>query len=229
MRPLFPNKPIQVIDIAEEQRIQREAEGLMELHDYIKAHPDAPVKDIAKFMPPIDSRAVSKAIQLLAMRKNQIQSEQKERGTWSAPENTKPDENSKKFVAVLNKKIEIGKLMNALGHMTAGLSGGYGEGHKMHFLEYVDKDGGKHPNISHFPFIILKVENSNKIRSLRNEAIKRGILFTDFTSTMTVGTSSDQLERTKNTPESELEYFGICLFGGALELKELTGKFSLFN
>jgi len=39
--------------------------------------------------------------------------------------NNLPDENSKRFVAVLNKKIEIGKLMNALGHMTVGLTGSY--------------------------------------------------------------------------------------------------------
>lgn len=95
-----------------------------------------------------------------------------------------PDENSQRFIAVLNKKVEIGKLMNALGHMTAGLAGGYGQGHDMHFLEYQDKDGGVHPHISHFPFIILKADNSNKIRSVRQEAISRKILFTDFTSTL---------------------------------------------
>jgi len=44
-----------------------------------------------------------------------------------------------------------------------------------------------------------------------------------------VGTSNDQIERTKNTPELELEYWGICLFGKTSELKEFTGKFSLFN
>lgn len=140
-----------------------------------------------------------------------------------------PDENSQRFIAVLNKKVELGKLMNALGHMTAGLAGGFGKADGMNFLEYVDKDGGIHPHISHFPFIILKADNSNKIRTVRAEAMKKGMLFTDFTSTMTVGTSADQLERTKNTPEIELEYYGICLFGNTAELKEITGKFSLFN
>ncbi len=139
-----------------------------------------------------------------------------------------PDETSQKFTAVLNKKIETGKLMNALGHMSAGLAGGFGKGQEMNFLEYVDKDGGIHSHISHFPFIVLKAENSNQIRKVRNEAIARNILFTDFSSTMTVGTSADQQERTKNTPEAELEYYGICLFGSAQELKEFTGKFSLF-
>jgi len=140
-----------------------------------------------------------------------------------------PNENSKKFVAVLNKKIEMGKLVNTLGHMTAGLAGGFDKGSEMKFLQYVDKDGGVHPNISHFPYIILKAENSNQIRKVRNEAIQRGILCTDFTSTMTVGTSAEQLERTKSTPEQDLEYWGVCMFGNADELKEFTSKFSLFN
>ncbi len=140
-----------------------------------------------------------------------------------------PDEKSQRFVAILNKKIETGKLMNALGHMTAGLAGGFGKGQEMHFLEYKDKDGGVHPYISHFPFIVLKAENSNQIRKIRNEALSRNVMFTDFTSTMTVGTSAEQRERTKNTPELELEYYGICLFGQTDTLKEFTGKFSLFN
>ena len=128
---------------------------------------------------------------------------------------TLPDENSKRFIAVLNKKIEVGKLMNALGHMTAGLAGG-------------NKNGGKHSNISHFPFIILKADNSNQIRTVRNEAMQREIFFSDFTSTMTIGTSEEQVKSTKNTPEAELEYYGICLFGETVVLREFTKKFSLF-
>ena len=139
------------------------------------------------------------------------------------------DENSLRFVTVLNKKIETGKLMNALGHMSAGLAGGFGKSEEMSFLEYKDKDGGVHPNISYFPFIILKAENSNQIRKVRNEALERRIIFTDFTSTMTVGTSAEQVEKTKNTTEADLDYWGICLFGKTTELKEFTGKFSLFN
>ncbi len=145
---------------------------------------------------------------------------------------TLPDENSKRFVAVLNKKIEIGKLMNALGHMTAGLSALLAEEkgiEEMCFLQYQDKDGNRHPNISHFPFIVLRADNSNKIRTIRQQAIEKGILFTDFTSTMTVGTSAEQRARTSRTAESDLEYYGICLFGSTEELKEFTAKFSLYK
>ncbi|WP_436428157.1 DUF2000 family protein [Enterococcus faecium] len=31
------------------------------------------------------------------------------------------------------------------------------------------------------------------------------------------------------TPEQDLEYFGICMFGDTNILKEFTGKFSLFK
>lgn len=140
-----------------------------------------------------------------------------------------PNENDFRFVAILNKKIETGKLMNALGHMTVGLAGKIVPQEEMCLLEYKDKDGGVHPAISHFPFIVLAADNSNKIRTVRNEAIQRGIPFNDFTSTMTVGTSEDQVTRTSNTNELELDYYGITLFGKTSELKEFTSKFSLFR
>ncbi len=41
--------------------------------------------------------------------------------------------------------------------------------------------------------------------------------------------AEDQLVQTKNSKESELEYFGICLFGKAEQLNILTKKFSLFR
>lgn len=140
-----------------------------------------------------------------------------------------PDEQSKRFIAVLNKKTDVGRLMNALGHMTAGLVGGFHDPAAMCFLEYRDKDSGIHPNISHFPFIVLRADNANQIRTVRNECLRRSIPFGDFTSTMTVGSSQEQVERTANTPEVELDYWGIVMFGGTDELREFTKKFSLFQ
>ena len=140
-----------------------------------------------------------------------------------------PDEQSKRFIAILNKKIEPGTLMNALGHITAGLAGGYERRDELCLLRYENKDGGAHPNISHFPFIVLQADNGNQIRTVRAEALRRGIPFTDFTSSMTVGSSAEQRARTQATPEAELEYYGICLFGDSAVLREFTKKFSLFR
>lgn len=134
-----------------------------------------------------------------------------------------------KFVAVLNKKVPSGNLMNALAHATAGLSSSYTAIDEMRFGSYVDKDGNEHKSISDNPYIILRADNSNKIRSLRNALVEAGIHFTDFTNTMTVGTYAEQKERTANTPEEELEYYAICMFGEAEKLSELTKKFSLWR
>ncbi|MFA4814656.1 MAG: DUF2000 domain-containing protein [Candidatus Gracilibacteria bacterium] len=131
-----------------------------------------------------------------------------------------------KFVAVLNKKIEVGKVMNALAHMTVGLANSYPD-KDMGVISYMDKNGGNH-FASKWPYIILRADNSNKIRTLRNILIEKGIPFASFTNAMTVGGWEEQVERSKATPETELEYYGICMLGEKSELDELTKKFSLW-
>lgn len=132
-----------------------------------------------------------------------------------------------KLVAVLNKSIETGKVMNALAHMCIGLGSVIGKA-KLRLTDYEDADGGSHPFISELPFIILS-ENSNKIRKLRNEAIANTIIFNDFTDTMTVGTYKEQIERTLQVTNDSLIYYGIVLFGDWEKVTELTRKCSLWK
>lgn len=134
-----------------------------------------------------------------------------------------------RFIAVLSKKIEIGRALNALGHMTAGLVSQFESREELRMQDYIDKDGTNHPSISDNPFIVLKADNSNKLRTLRNDLIQLGIKFTDFTDTMIEGTYADQHQRTSERPEAELEYFGVCFFADNETARELTKKFSLFN
>jgi hypothetical protein len=134
-----------------------------------------------------------------------------------------------KFVAVLNKKIPVGNLMNALGHVTAGLAASYPNPEEMRFDNYQDKDGNPHANISDNPFIILRADNSNKLRTLRQACVDAGIHFTDFTSTMTEGAYADQQERTLETPEGDLEYYAVAMFGEIEKLNAITKKFSLWR
>lgn len=132
-----------------------------------------------------------------------------------------------KLVAVLNKNIEHGKVMNALAHMCIGLGSVIGQ-ESLRLTDYRDADDGSHPYISEIPFIIL-TENSNKIRKLRQEAIQHQILFNDFTDTMTEGTYLDQIEQTKQVKDQDLIYYGIVLFGDWQKVTELTRKFSLWR
>ncbi|OGJ48746.1 hypothetical protein A2229_01015 [Candidatus Peregrinibacteria bacterium RIFOXYA2_FULL_33_7] len=133
---------------------------------------------------------------------------------------------TKKFIAVLNKKIETGKVMNALAHMTVGLVD-QNKNQDMGVINYEDKDGGAHL-ASKFPYIILRADNSNKIRTLRNALIEKNIPFASFTNAMTIGGWEEQVKRSKETPEPELEYYGICMLGEKSDLEELTKKFSLW-
>ena len=139
-----------------------------------------------------------------------------------------PDERSLRFVALLRRDIPVGNLMNALGHMAAGLAS-LANANDMCFLTYHDKDGQTHPGVSHFGFIVLQAETKEDIRTFRQSLKELGLPFTDFTKSMSIGTSEEQMRATSEIPESELEYFGICTFGATEVLRPLTKKFSLFK
>lgn len=134
------------------------------------------------------------------------------------------------FVCVVNKKIEPPKLLNAIGHMTAGLVYKHQSNlAPMRFRDFIDKDKSVHPATSENGYIVLRAENSNQIRTLRNKLIEEGILFTDFTKTMVEGTYVDQQAEFDKTSELELEYFGICFFEEIEKAKLLTKKFQLYR
>jgi len=133
---------------------------------------------------------------------------------------------TKKFVAVLNKKIEPGRAINALGHMTIGLLSQLSEDESQ-AINYQDQDGGAHIG-SKLPFIILKAKNSNKISTLRHQLIEKNIPFASFNNCMIEKSWEEQIEISSRTSEEDLEYFGVCMYGDKDVLDELTKKFSLF-
>ncbi len=141
--------------------------------------------------------------------------------------NTSPT--THRFVAILNKKVEQGRVMNALGHMAVGFSQLVDNKESLRFDNYTDGDNNLHKSISDNPFIVLAADNSNQIRTLRNKLVELEIPFNDFLSTMVEGTFEDQHKRTEMTPEAELDYWGICFFAENEISKELTKKFSLWK
>jgi hypothetical protein len=138
-------------------------------------------------------------------------------------------DNEHKFVAVLNKKTDLPYLMNALGHMTAGLLAQCENLEAMRFLDYRDSENKTLSMVSHYPFIVLIAKNGNQIRTLRKAAEEAGILYNCFADSMLGSSAEEQLGNTRNTKEADLEYFGICLFGASEILNPLTKKFSLFK
>ena len=111
-----------------------------------------------------------------------------------------------KLVAVMNGKVEVGVVMNALAHMCIGFGADIGRD-SLRLTDYVDSNGGSHPSISEMPFIILKAKNSNKLNALKKEALVQGVQCVNFLDTMTGGSFEEQIERTKQTEDKDLSYY----------------------
>lgn len=132
-----------------------------------------------------------------------------------------------KLVAVMNKGIESGVIMNALAHTSIAF-GAKLEKEKLHLVDYIDKDSHIYPDISKMPFIILR-ENSNKIRSLYQQAVAQNIPHSVFTNTMTEGGWEEQVARTASSHQDDLVFYGIVLFGDYATITDMTKKFSLWR
>jgi len=132
-----------------------------------------------------------------------------------------------KLVAVLNKDVEPGVVLNALAHMTIGLGAEVGKP-SLQLDNYTDVSGNVYPNISQIPFIILRAK-SNEIRRTVNTAKEHKVLHGIFLDTMTGGTYQEQLVRTAASPEEALTYYGCVLFGDWATVSEMTRKFSLWK
>ena len=134
------------------------------------------------------------------------------------------------FTCVVNKKKTPALLMNAVGHMTAGLVEQYKtDTSLMRFRDFIDKDKTVHPSTSENGFIVLRSENSNQLRTLRKELLAQGIKYTDFTETMIPGDYVTQQQEFDQKTEEELEYVGVCFFADIAKSRELTKKFSLYT
>lgn len=132
-----------------------------------------------------------------------------------------------KLVAIINKDLEPGVAMNALAHMVLGL-GAHLSPSPLKLDIYVDKDKNLYPNISKMPFIILKGK-SNDIRKAVHSARELGITHGVFLNTMTGGTFEEQINKTLETKEEELIFYGATLFGDIEKVNLLTKKFSLYK
>lgn len=132
-----------------------------------------------------------------------------------------------KLVAVLNKDIEPGVIKNALAHMCIGLGAEVGK-ELLRLDTYQDAESNGYPDISQIPFIILRAKGS-EIRKTVHAAREHSIKHSVFLNTMTGGTYVEQLDRTRNTHEDQLVYYGCVLFGDWEKLTEFTRKFSLWR
>ena len=134
-----------------------------------------------------------------------------------------------KFVVIVNKKIESGKALNAVAHACLGLvnSATPEEKEKMNFIDYEGKDTN-HKSISALSLIVLR-GSKGEIKKARKQFQEQKVHFTDFTVTMTGDTYKEQLAKTKETSDENMEYFCIVAFGEKDIINPITKKFSLWH
>lgn len=132
-----------------------------------------------------------------------------------------------KLVAIVNKDIDTGVAMNAIAHMTIGM-GAQLSPEQLRLDNYVDGDGNVYPNISQMPFIILRGK-SGEIRKAITSAKEQGVRTGIFTDTMTCGGYQEQLDKTLQTPQDQLIFYGAVMFGPWEAVSQITKKFSLYR
>lgn len=135
---------------------------------------------------------------------------------------------SKKFVVVLNKNYQAEQLLSALGHVTAGLSANSADRDSMNFLVYRDADGATYPNISAWPFIVLR-GNGGGLKRFRGELIEANIDYACYLDTMISGGSDAQVMATSTKKGEGLQILALATFAEAAKIDPLTKKFSLWR
>ncbi len=142
------------------------------------------------------------------------------------------EDNQCKTLVVTNPKIEVPKLINAIGHATIGLMAKASSIESFQLLKY-----NFNPNIawasasaiSLYPYIVLEAKNNSQLKTLHRSAAETNILHNVFTESMLGVSAKEQMENTLGANPDDLIYFCIVLFGTTAELTPLTRKFSLFK
>lgn len=134
--------------------------------------------------------------------------------------------NDKKIYVVVNKNHEIFTLFNSVCHLTAGIANSVKE---LPFHCYNNEESGFMANISHYPIVVLKGNNSNQLKSLIEKCHQEKVHYNFFTTTMISNSASQQKADTLNTPLEQLDFVAVALYGERESLLPLTKKFSVFK
>lgn len=138
-------------------------------------------------------------------------------------------QNDKKFVAVLNRRHPLPRVLNGLCHATAGLAGKIVGQDQADFLPYANDADTFEAFISRYPFIVLEAKNGNQLATLRKAAAASGLPVNVFISAMIGRSAEEQIANTKAAAGDALDYMAVVLFGDATTVDPLTRKFSLFK
>ena len=94
---------------------------------------------------------------------------------------------------------------------------------------FVTKDKQLHPRNSQFPIVILSAK-PGQLKNLIKTVRDSGLSYLGFIREMIETSDDEEIARILATLlDEEVEYLGIGIFGGKIELDALTRKFSLWK
>lgn len=135
---------------------------------------------------------------------------------------------SKKMVVVLRDDLTSWPLTNTIGHITAFL----GNKMKENFdtgPSFQSKDKIDYPRNSQYAVVVLKAKET-QLKDLIKELRKRNLLWIAYVQEMIDMIDDTELEKAFQLKDSEdMDVLGVGIFGDKVELKEVTGKFSLWK
>ncbi len=132
-----------------------------------------------------------------------------------------------KIAIVVREDLLSWQAMNTIAHIS-----GYLGNKNTTFLSdeyFVTDDGIRHPRNSQYAIIVLK--NSEKgLRRLMQRVRESGLLYHGFIREMIETTDDGEIQQILTTKkDSEIEYFGIGIFGPIEKVQELTQGMSLWK
>ncbi len=139
------------------------------------------------------------------------------------------DQQNEKCVMVIDERLPIGMVANAAAIMGITL------GKRMPEVvgaDVTDKTGNAHLGIIEFPVPVLRgnAENMKAIREKLYEPGYSDLTVVDF-SDLAQGckTYDEFIEKMRDVPEADLNYFGIAICGAKKKVNQLTGSMPLLR
>lgn len=137
-------------------------------------------------------------------------------------------DNNFKTIALINKNIELPKVLNALWHCSLGLTNKTQQWDYI-FQHYQSKEWFDLWSISQFPYIVLKSPNSSQIKTTLIKLIDQNIPYCSFTGSMIWLSSEQQQATTQDLWLNEQEFYCITCFWSSEILHTIFKKFSLYK
>jgi len=133
-----------------------------------------------------------------------------------------------KYSVVLNQEVDLGALMNALGHVAVGLAH-RAPSKDQAMRTFRDKEGRLVGTMSDDPLIVLAGANSAKLSQAHKAAEAAGLICNAFVLDMKDGAPVDQEAAILSRSADELLYLAVGCWGEADEVRGAFKRFSLFR